>query len=156
VTKTRTPTPTPQLQWIDDHHPQEVQALSRRCFGIDEAMSEKFVMDFMDLVDHVPKVLVLGKKVVGYNFYVLHRKVVTIQQLAVGSEYRRRGYATRMLNDLKESLPGLRRRIIAVEVCETNLDAQLLLRENKFDWFKTLSGEGERPDRYAFKYTARK
>lgn len=156
MTMTRTPHPQPQLQWIDDDHPLEVQTLSRRAFGLDEAMSEKFVEDFMDQTDHIPKVLLLGRKVVGYNFYVLHKKVVTIHQLAVDSEFRRRGYATRMINDLKSSLPGLRRRIIAAEVREDNLEAQLFLKANHFEWFKTLKGEGDRPDRYAFKYVARK
>jgi len=141
----------PLVSWIDDDEPAEVAAVSRMCFDPNEAMTEEFVLDFMDSQNHVPKVLRVGRRVVGLNFFVLYNKVVVIHQLAVLPNERGKGYGTKMINDMKESLPGLRRRIIAGDVCETRDKVHVWLRKREFEWFRTLKREGQ-PDRYAFKY----
>ncbi len=148
----------PTLRWInnENNEPSLVSSLSRRCFTAEESLSEQAVLDFMGSSDHIPKVLVLGREIVGYNFYVLHKKIVMIQQFGVSAAYRKQGFATKMMRELQMNLPGLRRRIIAVEVCENNVEAQLFLRQLGFTWFKTLKGDNHNPDCYAFKYVSRK
>ncbi len=142
----------PSVHWIDDDDPAEVAALSRRCFGQDEAMTDEFIYSFMDARDHVPKILTVGKRFGGYNFFVLHKKIVVIHQLVVDRRFREKGFGSYMLKELIASLPGLRRHIIAAEMCETNLPSQMLFKSCGFTWFKTIPGEGGH-DRYAFRYT---
>jgi ribosomal protein S18 acetylase RimI-like enzyme len=145
-----------ELRWINDDEPEAVAALSRRAFGAGEAMTAEFVQTFMDSEDHIPKVLVQGRKLLGYHFYVLQDGVIASYQLAVDIEQRRRGLASYMLQELIGNAPGLRRRYITADVPETAVIQQQLLRKNGFTCVRTLPGEpGQDQDRYLFRYDTR-
>ena len=135
------------IHWIDDDEPRLVAAISQSCFGPD-AWSEDKVCAFMERSDHIPKVLTVGSKAAGFNFYVLHDKVVFIRHFGVTPEFRRQGFGTQMVEALKINLKQLRRRIIAVEVPEDSLAGQVMFRECGFKWFRTT------PSGYAMRYVA--
>ena len=71
---------------------------------------EKEMMNiYLNGATQVPKVMTVGRKVVGYLFYTVMDTVVLLDQIAVAPEYRRSGYAMRMIRKLKRSMRGLRR-----------------------------------------------
>lgn len=146
-----------KIRWLDDDKPTDpepvhVSAISQRCLGL-EGLSPKFVRQFADSTDHIPKVILCGDKVVGYIFYVLYRHVIIVESFAIDPDHQRQGYGKRLLRHLIQALPGLRRRIIAIEIPERALAAQLCLKSVGFRWDRTLKRGGR--EVYVMKYTRR-
>lgn len=67
-------------------------------------------------------------KIIGFAVYELLIHELHILNLAVHPEYRRNGVGTAMVVKLLNKLSQQRRRVLAVEVRETNLAAQLFFR----------------------------
>ena len=70
--------------------------------------------------------------VVGFMVYELHKSRIHILNFGVGSDYRRLGVGTQMVDKLLAKLSAQRRNRLMLEVRETNLPAQLFFRENGF------------------------
>ena len=67
-------------------------------------------------------------QVVGFMIYELNKNRIQVLNFAVSPEFRRRGVGTQMVAKLIGKLSTQRRTRIALEVRETNLDAQLFFR----------------------------
>lgn len=67
-------------------------------------------------------------RIVGFMIYELHKTRLHLLNLAVSSEFRRRGAGAQMMAKLTAKLSGQRRTRIMLEVRETNLAAQLFFR----------------------------
>ena len=80
----------------------------------------------------------VGVRVVGYIFYALNHNHLFILNFAVHPDYRRRYVASTMLRKVISKINTTRRTHIDVEVRETNLVAQLCLRQNGFKAIKVL------------------
>lgn len=154
--QTRKP-PKIEVRWIDDDDPQAICAIARERLGrLGETWEETLasVYRYMDRTDHVPKVLRVDGKVEGYIFYRLERGLVFIDEIAVRTS--RQGYGRRLVRHLLGSLGRLRRKLVAVQVPETNLPAQLFFRSMGFKWFRTVKRKRDREPVYAMKYVAGK
>ncbi len=71
-------------------------------------------------------------RVVGFMIYELHRTRIHVLNFAVARMYQRLGVGSQMVAKLIAKLTVQRRSRIALEIRETNLDAQLFFRENGF------------------------
>ncbi len=71
-------------------------------------------------------------RVVGFMIYELHRTRLHLLNFAVAEDFRRRGAGGQMLAKLLAKLSAQRRTRIALEVRETNLQAQLFFRTMGF------------------------
>lgn len=73
----------------------------------------------------IGKVAVYDDQIAGFVIYELHKNRLHVLNIAVHPEFRRRGVATELINNLIGKLSAQRRSRITLEVRETNLDAQL-------------------------------
>ena len=71
-------------------------------------------------------------QVVGFMIYELHKSKLHVLNFAVGSQFRRCGAGTQMIQKLTGKLSQQRRSRLMLEVRETNLDAQLFFRSLGF------------------------
>lgn len=71
-------------------------------------------------------------QVEGFMIYELHKQRLHVLSMAVAADHRRKGVGTKMLEKLISKLAFQRRNRIAMEVRESNLQAQLFLRKNGF------------------------
>lgn len=71
-------------------------------------------------------------RVVGFMVYELHKHRIQLLDLAVSTDFRRRGIGGAMIARLASKLSTLKRSMIMVEVRETNLAAQLFFRDQGF------------------------
>lgn len=139
-----------EIRWIqDEEHTAAISLIASR-----SNVSARDLQDFMTHVNHLPHVLTVQGKVVGTNFHVLHRHVVMIRHFCVSDSAREAGYASRMIRELKKQMVTLRRRVLAIEVPETNLADQLLFKQCGFHCYRIIQRNGE--TRYVFRYEAPK
>ena len=68
----------------------------------------------------------------GFMIFELHKAHIHVLNFAVAEDYRRRGVGSQMIAKLAAKLSAQRRSRIVLEVCETNLAAQVFFRENGF------------------------
>lgn len=113
---------------------------------------QSVLMNYLETKDRVPKVMTLNGEVVGYLFYTLRTKIVVIDQIAVAPSHWRQGYASRMVQKLKDAMPGLRRQVIGAQVAEKNLETQLFLRNNRFQWFRTVTDSRSGEDHFLMRW----
>lgn len=99
----------------------------------------------------------MGRLVVGYVFYELNYNHLFIMNFAVHPDFRRRYVASTMLRKVISKINTTRRTHIDVEVRETNLVAQLCLRQNGFRAIKVLRDHYEETfdDAYLMRYHER-
>lgn len=71
-------------------------------------------------------------RVVGYVIYELMKNRIDIVNLAAGSEFRRAGVATRLVDALKQKLSPERRVRLSLEIRESNLVGQLFFKSCGF------------------------
>jgi ribosomal-protein-alanine N-acetyltransferase len=91
-----------------------------------------------DLVRHLKQRNMIGmlaewdSTVIGYMVYSLHRHHIELERLVVHPEIRRRGIGEALIDKLRSKLSPDHRTRIEVPVRESNLAAQLWLRELGF------------------------
>ena len=71
-------------------------------------------------------------QIVGFVIYELHKTRLRILNCAVAAGVRRQGVGTQMVTKLAGKLSVARRTRVTLEVCETNLIAQVFLRSLGF------------------------
>lgn len=93
-------------------------------------------------------------KIVGFMVYELHKAKLKILNMAVGREHRRQGVGSAIIAKLVSKLAHNRRTRLAVELRETNLDAQLFYRANGFKAWRVLRDfyEDAGEDAYLMQY----
>jgi len=96
-------------------------------------------------------------KVVGFMIYELHKTRIHVLNFAVDEAHRHSGVGSQMIAKLIAKLSSQRRSRIALEVRETNLDAQLFFRENGFRAVSVLRSyyEDTPEDAYLMQYRYR-
>lgn len=73
-----------------------------------------------------------GERVVGFMIYELHKARLQVLNLAVSADYRRMGVGRQMVAKLVGKLSSHRRTRIALQIRESNLDAQVYFRALDF------------------------
>lgn len=117
-----------------------------------EKWTEDDVRQWLEYPNVIHKVVTYENDVIAYATATLGERLVVLDRFVVARDHRRQGIGNSVINHLKAILPGLRREVIAVDVGEVNLPAQLFLKQAGFAYFRTL--EANRPEltRYAFRY----
>lgn len=77
------------------------------------------------------KVIEIADEIVGYMVYQLDIEQIDLLNLTIKPKFRKMGYASVFLDQLKKKINPVRTSI-RVEVRESNLPAQLLLKKNGF------------------------
>ncbi|MCA9139017.1 MAG: GNAT family N-acetyltransferase [Planctomycetales bacterium] len=157
------------FHWIRDDELEAVQDIASACFaevGLVAAGESRIpkwsiglplwdlrvLTEYLETKDRFAKVMTVNREVVGYLFYSLKEHVVVIDQITVDPEHWRKGYAGRMMQKLKDTMPELRLQIVAARVSEMNLGTQLFLRESGFRWIRTLKGSPSAEDFYLMRW----
>lgn len=82
--------------------------------------------------ENIGMVAEIDDLVVGYMVYSLYKKRIDLMSFAVHPNFRKQGIGRSMINKLIAKLEYQRRNRITTEVRETNLHAQLFLRQMGF------------------------
>lgn len=90
---------------------------------------------------------------IGYMIIQLMKEKYFILRMVIDVDLRRMGVGTRILNLLKKKLTENYRHTIDILVDERNLDAQLFLRANDFQWTKTIPQEDSVYGLYCMSYS---
>jgi ribosomal-protein-alanine N-acetyltransferase len=92
--------------------------------------------------------------VMGYIVYELHWDSLHILKMAVHPDYRRRGVGTQLVQKVISKLENTRRNRVALEVPESNLEAQLFFRSCGFRATRVLRAfySDTEEDAYHFEY----
>ncbi len=94
-----------------------------------------------------------GGTVVAFMTYYLLKHRLAVSNFAVHPDWRRSGVGRQMVDKLASKLSAHRRSVMTVEVCETDLPAQLFLRKMEFRAVKVRRGGYENgDDAYVFEY----
>ena len=94
--------------------------------------SEEEFIQCLRARDCIGLVAELENKVVGFVFYEIHTTTFHVLSIAVDPEFRRKGVGAAMLDKLVAKLQPQRRNELVLEVRESNLDAQLFLKNRGF------------------------
>lgn len=116
------------LKYFYRCHLDQVVAIEQQCFS-HPWTAEDFVRVFRPR-KNMGFVYELKGKVVGYVFYELIESNIRILNIAVDPKHQRKGYGKELINELKRKLKRQNRVTITAEVRETNLDAQLFLKDS--------------------------
>lgn len=101
-------------------------------------------------------VLMLGDVLVGYAFAELEHDRVYLSNLAVRDEYRRKGYASLILDYYKIRLNQSNRDVLYATVRESDLRLQMFFKKNDFWYIESLRGLCDtNEDTYVFEYVKR-
>lgn len=94
-------------------------------------------------------------RVVGYMIYELHKTSLHLLNFAVSPDFRRRRVGQQMIDKLRGKLSSQRRTSLGLEVRETNLSAQLFLRDLGFKATGVVRDfyEDTTEDAYVMRYT---
>ena len=82
--------------------------------------------------ENIGMVAEINDDIVGYMVYSLHKNRIDLMTVAIHPDYRKKGIGRSMIGKLIFKLEIQRRNRITTEVRETNLAAQLFLRQMGF------------------------
>jgi ribosomal-protein-alanine N-acetyltransferase len=125
------------------------------CF--DWAWDEATFIECLRQRNHIWHVAEHNERVVGYVIYAIEKTRIEVLNFAVHPRVWRRGVGTAMVAKLTGKLSSERRTHIAVNVRETNLDAQLFFKACGFECVGTLNApwvDGP-PDEAAYRFVYR-
>ncbi len=94
------------------------------------------------------------RHIIGYVVYCLMPDKIHVCNMVVTTKFRKHGAGTQMLDKLKEEL-SLRRPLLEIDVKESNLAAQLFLRNRGFKAISVVRNWYEKPvkeDAYKFQF----
>lgn len=120
----------PHIRWMIRRDMEDVLYMERACF--EHPWTEQEFMLCLRQRNVIGMVAELGEELVGYMLYELHKRNLTILNLGVDPWYQRRGVGRAMIAKLQDKLSNERRTSIDCEVRESNLRAQLFLRQMGF------------------------
>jgi len=120
----------PHIRWMIRQDMIEILWIEGQSF--DHPWSEDEFVMFLRERSHISMVAEYHNEIVGYMMYELLRKELHLLNLAVSPDFLRSGVGTAMIKRLIGKLTQRRRNRIITHVTETNLAAQLFLREQGF------------------------
>jgi ribosomal-protein-alanine N-acetyltransferase len=143
------------IRWMIRRDLPEVLAIETASF--EQCWSER---DFLRAISErrtIGMVVEVDGLIVGYVIYQLGDVGIRIANLAVLPTMRREGIGRQLIEKLISKLSVDRRRRIVANICESNLAAQLFLRDCGFKAIKVLKGlyVSTDQDAYVFQYRLR-
>lgn len=120
----------PHIRWMIRRDMAKVLEIEHLCFS--EPWSEEEFLIQMRQKNTIGMVAEHEDQVVGYMVYNLHKDKLELTNLATQPLLQRRGIGTALIKKLQSKLNPERRTAITAEVRETNLGAQLFLRNMGF------------------------
>jgi len=113
--------------------------LDRLCFPV-APWDEKDLRDEFIASNRIGQTAELYERTVGWVLYELSKTRIEIVRLAVHPDFRRQGVGASLVARLQSKLSPCRRRALAVDVRETNLDALLFFKAQGFRAYKVARG----------------
>jgi len=144
------------IRWMIRRDMKEVLRIENACFEF--PWSEPDFVTTLRQRNCIGMVAEHNERVVGYMVYELHKDQLHVLNFAVPPDFRRCSVGSTMAAKLASKLSYQRRRKITLEVRETNLTAQLFLREMGFRAVAVLKdffGDTEE-DAYRMQYVCRR
>lgn len=129
MTTTKTPAPV-HIRWMIRRDMSEVLQIEARSFEF--CWSGDDFIRCLRQRNCIGMIAECNERVVGFMIYELCRNRLHVLNFAVHPDYRRRKVGSQLVNKLKSKLSPQRRSRLLLEVRETNLDAQLFFRDQKF------------------------
>ena len=146
------------LDWMIRRHMPEVNEIEQKSNRF--PWSEEDFIRCLRQRNCIGMVAEHADRVVGYMIYELHKKRLHLLKFAVHPDFRRQGVGRQMMKKLIDKLAPQRRTGVTLEVPESNLPAQLFLKEMGFEAFNLLKNfydDQEIPeDAYLMRYSTRK
>lgn len=118
------------IRWMIRRDMPEVLEIESQCFEF--PWSDEDFIRCLRQRNCIGMVAEHDERVVGFMIYELHKDYLHVLNFAVHQAFRRRGVGAAMMGKLANKLSHQRRTNIALEVRETNLDAQLFFRSLGF------------------------
>lgn len=142
------------IRWMLRRDIPEVLNIEKECFEF--PWSEDDFIRCLRQRNCIGMVAEHDEKVVGFMIYELPKTKIHLLNIATAVQYRRQGVATQMAAKLVSKLANQRRNKIVLEVRETNLNAQLFLRDVGFKAVSVLKNfyEESHEDAYSMQYRA--
>jgi ribosomal-protein-alanine N-acetyltransferase len=139
------------IRWMILADMPEVLAIERASF--DDPWREDDFARALRQRHIIGRVVERDEQIIGYMIYELHRNRLHLLNIGVAPDCRRRGVGRAMIELLQGKLSERRSRIM-LEVCETNLDAQLFFRSLGFRAISVLHDlyEDTTADAYLMRY----
>lgn len=139
------------IRWMIRRDMPRVMKIDDMCFNL--PWSEDEYIRLLRQRNCIGMVAELGDEVVGYMIYELHKKRLDLIVMAVDPGYMRRGIGSTMIGKLTSKLSFDRRNRITCCVSDSNLGAQLFLRDQGFKAVCILRGVGvDGADEYEMVY----
>lgn len=141
-----------KVRWMIRRDMPEVLAIEQQSFEF--AWSEDDFIRCLRQRNCIGMVAELEERVVGFMIYELHKSRLHVLNFAVRREFRRQGVGAAMIQKLQRKLSHQRRSRMALEVRESNLEAQLFFRSQGFRAISVLRDfyNDTTEDAYLFSY----
>lgn len=144
----------PHIRWMIRRDMPEVCAIERQQFK-EFAWDEQNFIAYLRTRNCIGMVAELGEAVHGYMIYDLYRDRLHLRNIAVHPCSLRCGIGSAMIRKLIGKLHPLRRSQLVLEVRETNVTAQMWLRNLGLKAISTLRGFYEETDDDAYQFSYR-
>lgn len=118
------------IRWMIPRDMLEVLTIENESF--EYPWSKKDFIRCLRQFNFIGFVAEFDEQVVGFMIYELHRTRLHVLNFAVAGDFRRHGIGRQMVENLATRLSPQHRTRILLEVCETNLEAQLFFRSCGF------------------------
>ena len=118
------------VRWMIRRDLPLVITIENECF--DYAWEEEDFISVLRQSNCIGMVVEEDDVVMGYMVYELSKKHIELLNLGVHPDVQNRGYGTALIDRLKDKIDEQRRHTLLLNVRETNLQAQLFLRNRGF------------------------
>lgn len=119
-----------QIRWLIRRDMAEVLDIERASFEF--AWTEEDFLCCLRQRNCIGMVAEHNHEIVGFMIYELHKSMLRVLNFAVSPTARRKSVGEQMIGRLIDKLSQQRRKEIVLEVRETNLDAQMFFKNQKF------------------------
>ncbi len=141
-----------EIRWLIRRDMPEVLEIERSCFKY--VWTEKDFRCWLSQRTCIGMVAEHDRKIVGFMVYELDKTKLRILNFAVAPTKQRRGIGTAMIRELVEKITQQRRKEIVLAVRESNLPAQMFLKEQGFRAVRVLRNhyDDSTEDAYVMQY----
>lgn len=142
-----------QIRWLIRRDMAEVLEIERHSFEF--AWTEEDFLCSLRQRNCIGMIAESAGEILGFMVYELHKDNLKIANFAVHQSFRRQGVGTAMVNRLVDKLSQQRRKRIVLELRETNMQAALFFRSQRFVAYAVLRGfyEDTGEDAYSMRFS---
>lgn len=126
----------PHIRWLIRRDLPEVLDIEYQSFEF--YWNEEDFLRVLRQRNCIAMVAEIEDKIAGYMVYVLHKNKIEIANFAVDPKRRRTGVGSAMVAKMASKLSVHRRKLLVLDVRETNLVAQLFFHNNGFRAIRVL------------------